>query len=161
MAAIDVAALVDRIIAIEQEAFAALVPARTVDAVNHFFHEQEVFPYLTHRLGAVTVDGDSEEQDVYTVQIIARVVIGQLTAGYRGQPTDELYSYLPHLMDTLNRRVRLQSAAYPVAMPDLIEARVGSASGFGVFGRGDGTGQVGSDITITCSLINTLGQDYT
>lgn len=159
MAALDFDTLVRRVIAIEQEAFATL--NMSVDAVPYFFYKSEVYPFVTHRFGTITVTGDSETQDVYTVQLIARLVIGKVTTGYAGQPTDNLNTYLPLLIDTLNRRARLQSAAYPVAGDDLVEARVASAVGFGVFGSGDGTGEVGSDITLEFTLYNTLQQDYT
>lgn len=159
MAALDFNTYIDRLIAIEKEAFATL--GISVDAAPYFFFKSEVYPFVTHRLGTIAVAGDSEELDVYTVQVVIRLVIGKVTTGYTGQPSNVLNTYLPLLMDTINRRARLQSATYPVGATDLLEARVLSAIGYGVFGSGDGTGDVGSDITVELTLNNTIQQDYT
>lgn len=161
MGTIDIEGLVNRLGAIEIEALAALTPAVTADAVPRFFHAQEAFPYFTHRVGNITVSSNSESFDVYTVPVIARLVVGHIDAGYKGQNETKLYQYIPQVLDTLNSREYLQSETYTAAMPHLRSARVATISGFSAFrNTGINAVQVGTEFTVEAELINQIEQRY-
>lgn len=160
--AIDMQSSILRLCAIEKEGLAALTPTVLSDAIPRFWHTQESFPYLTHRLGAVTLDEDSEDFDVYFYDVITRLVIGHLTAGYKGENDDKLTTWLPHLVDYLNERELLQSAAYPTELTYLVRARVTSATGYAVFANSaiGGVTQVGTEITTRLEFKPDITQAY-
>jgi hypothetical protein len=161
MGTIDVQGVVDRMIAIEKESLAGLSPAVTADAVDYFFYAGETFPYLTHRVGTIQVDENSEQRQEYRVPVVARLVVGHITEGYAGQADGVLYRYIPQLLDTFARRQWLQSATYPDVMNRLQYALVSSVSGFSAYqNRGINAVQVGTEFTVTAAFTNHVEQDY-
>ncbi len=159
---IDVQSALDRLCAIEILALAALSPAQSADARGYMIHQQESFPYFTHRVGNMTLDSDSHDFDVYEVEIVIRLVVGHLTDGYRGQPEGRLYTYIPALIEAINARELLQSPAYKTALAGLVEARVSACSGLRIFETaGIQARQVGTEITVVCQFEDDLAQVYT
>jgi len=149
----------ERLAAIEVEALASI--SVNADAKAFMIHSQEAFPYLTHRIGPITVNFDSHDIDVYEVDAVARLVIGHITDGYDGQPENRLYDYLPVLIKAINERELLQSAAYTAALDGLIEARVTSSSGLRIFETaGIQARQVGAELTITLQYSDDIEQQY-
>lgn len=161
MAAIDIGELLDRVVAIEKEALAALSTPVASDAVPYLFHVQEAFPFWTNRLGTVTIDTDSQDFDVYTVEVVMRLSVGYRTEGLSGGVDAALNDYIPQVIQYTNERELLQSAAYPTGMVDLVQARVTACRGFTVF-ESAGTGQniFGTEFTLTATLVNHIEQAY-
>ncbi len=138
---------------LEIEALAALSPSKTAAAKEYFFHTQASFPYFTNRIGGVDVGADSEELDIYTYQVIIRLVIGHLTSGYKGEPEGRLQLYIPQVINYFNSRQWLQttSGSYDTAMLSLMEARCTSSTGFRIFtDAGISAQQVGTEFVLTC-----------
>lgn len=161
---IDMQALMDRIAALETEALAALSPSVEANAVDRFFHVQATYPFFVNRLGAITVDDDSEDFDVYTVNVQMRLLIGHLTEGYNGEVENRLQLYIPQIISYFNSRELLQSATYTEALDDLGlngRARITACTGFAVFqNSGVGTQLVGAEFTLQCELTEELTQAY-
>lgn len=159
--AIDIQSALDRLCAIEKLALASLSTPVTADAVPYMIHQQESFPYFTHRVGPVSLDGDSQDIDVYEVEIVARVVVGHIQEGYRGQPEGTLYTYIPALIEAINARELLQSPTYTTALVSLVGARVSSCAGLRIFETaGIQARQVGTEITVVCNFEDDLTQVY-
>jgi hypothetical protein len=157
--AVDAEELLLRMAALEEEAMEAL--DKRADAKPYFFHTQEAFPYFTNRLGDITVDSDSEEIDLYTYEIVVRLVIGHRTEGYTGETDSALQSYIPHLIQYFNERELLQSEVYPDAMDNLTRARVVSCRGYTEFvNSGVGGSQIGTEITLRAELEDEIEQAY-
>ena len=158
MATIDLTETLDRIVLIEKEALAALTPAVTADAFDHFFHVQEAYPYWTNRIINQTVAGDSEEMDNDNFTLVARLVIGHITEGYSGQPENDLYTYIPQFKTYLHAREGLQTDQ--TSGPDLsdeqrylIRARIVSTTGLRAFeNAGINVLQVGTEFNILCEF---------
>jgi hypothetical protein len=151
----------ERLAAIEKEALADLTPTVVADAKAYMIHSQEAFPYFTNRVGTVAVESDSHDIDAYEVEIIARLVVGHLTEGYRGQPESALYAYLPVVIEAINARELLQSHVYPAALDGLVGARVVGSSGLRIFETaGIQARQVGTEITVVCTFADDLAQLY-
>jgi hypothetical protein len=152
--------LLERVAALQIEAAAFI--SVTTEAKPFFIHTQEAFPYFVNRISNDDVTFDSEDFDRDTETVIMRLVIGHITEGYEGQPESVLYNLLPAIKLYFNQHELLQSAAYPTAMVGLLEARVGSHTGFRIFqNTGISANQVGSEITLTCQLDETISQAYT
>jgi hypothetical protein len=153
--------VLERLAAIEVEALADLTPPVTADAKPYMIHSQEAFPYFTNRVGVVSVESDSHDIDGYEVEIVARLVVGHLTDGYRGQPESALYAYLPAVIEAINARELLQSDSYPAALDGLIGARATGSSGLRIFQTaGIQAQQVGTEITVVCTFADGLTQLY-
>jgi len=158
MATIDLTETLDRIVLIEKQALAALTPSVTADAVDHFFHVQEAFPYWTNRFtgGIHGDDGEELDEDRYT--LIARLIIGHITEGSSGQPENDLYTYMPQFKTYLHAREGLQTDQ--TSGPDLsgeqdylIRARIVSTTGLRVFeNAGIQALQVGTEFNILCEF---------
>lgn len=162
MGVVNVNEAVDRLIAIEVEAMAALSSPVTVEAVKQFLYAGEVYPYITHRMAATAIGADSEQEDTLTIDVIVRLVIGHATQGYHGQNDQQLYTYIPQIVDYINSRQRLQSASYPTALSRLRFARVVSVTGLTAFqNSGIAETQVGTEFTVRCTFINRIEQAYT
>lgn len=161
---INAAELIDRVVALEKEALAALTPTVIADAADHFFYVQGSYPYFVNRLGAIIVDDDSEEFDTYAYEVIMRLVMGHTTEGsqgYDGEPDARLQAYIPQIITYFNQRELLQSAAYPAALDDLVRARVSGCRGFTVFQQsGVGSGIIGTEFTLSVFFEEEITQTY-
>ena len=120
-----------RVAALEKEGMSSI--SVTCDAKPFFIFQQESFPYWTNRITNIPVESDSENIDVETFDIIARLVVDHRTAGYRGEPEALLYRCIPTMIGYFNARELLQSAAYPTEPLDLIQARVTAVDGLRIF----------------------------
>lgn len=151
----------DRLCAIEKLALAALSTPVTADAVPYMIHQQESFPYFTHRVGVIPIESDSHDLEVEDPEIIVRLVVGHLTEGYRGQPEGSLYTYIPAVIEAVNSRELLQSPTYPTALDGLVSARITTCSGLRIFETaGVQARQVGTEFTVVCSFLDDLTQVY-
>ena len=138
---------------LEIEALEALADVDNADAVEYLYHFQEAFPYFTNRIGGVDVGADSEEFDIYTYQVIMRLVIEHITADYVGENESKLQLYIPQVVNYFNSRAMLQttSGSYDTAMLSLMEARISSSTGFRIFtDAGISAQQVGTEFVLTC-----------
>ena len=151
--------LMDRVAALETEALAALSPSVSANAVDRFFHTQAAYPYFVNRLGAISIDADSEDFDVYTVNVQMRLLIGHITEGYEGEVENRLQLYIPQVITYFNEHEELQSATYTAALVDLDRARVVACTGFAVFQQsGISTSLVGAEFTLQCQLTEQITQ---
>lgn len=152
--------LMDRVAALESEALASLSPPVTADAVDRFFHTQSTYPYFVNRLGAITIEGDSEDLDVYTINVQMRLLIGHITEGYEGEVENRLQVYIPQVISYFNERQLLQSIAYSDALTDDIQARIVACTGHMIWQHsGSGSQLVGAEFTLQVSLTDELTQD--
>lgn len=151
--------IIDRVVLLEKAALAALTPAVTADAVDHFFHAQEATPYFTNRLGPVAVGGESEDYDEYRVDILIRLVIGMAEEGYAGEPDNRLQLYIPQVIEYFNERRLLIDSTYATELPFLVEARIVDCRGLVVFqNSGVRSSQVGTEFTLRCTLLSDITQ---
>jgi hypothetical protein len=154
--------VLDRAVAIEKEAMSTL--SKTVDAVPYFFHVQEAFPYFTNRVQGLPIDhADNNEYEQFPLpRVIARCVIGHITAGYKGDPDDVIYTYIPLLTSYFAKRKWFQSAAYPTRPDFLIYSEVVDAGGFQTFNNAGFANviQVGFELTIACRFTEYIDQVY-
>lgn len=156
--AIDLESLFLRMAALEKEALASL--SVTADAVPYFFHQQEAYPYWTNRLGTIEVDADSEDLDLFRVEIIGRLLIGQVTDGIvRGENEARLQVYIPTVIQWINERELAQSATYPTALDNLVRVRVTDCRGYTEFAAGS-TAQVGTEFTFLAEFEEPIEQAY-
>lgn len=154
----DLQSLFLRMAALEKEALASLTV--TADAVAFFFHQQERYPYFTNRLGQIEVDADSEELDLYQVEVIGRLIIGQVTDGIvRGENEARLQVYIPTVIQWVNERELAQSAAYPTALDNLVRVRVTACRGYTEFAAGS-TAQIGTEFTFVAEFEEPIEQAY-
>ncbi len=154
----DIEALFARMAALEKEALASLTV--TADAVPYFFHQQERYPYWVNRLGQIEVDADSEELDLYRVEIIGRLIIGQVTDGIvRGENEARLQAYIPTVIQWVNERELAQSVAYPTALDNLVRVRVTACRGYTEFAAGS-TAQIGTEFTFVAEFEEPIEQAY-
>ena len=160
---IDAQELMKRARDLEKEALLALSTPKTADAKEYFFHTQEAFPYITNRIGGVDVSADSEELDIYTYQVIIRLVIGHMTSGYKGDPESRLQLYIPQVINYFNSRALLQttSGSYDDAMLHLIEARTANSTGYRIYeDAGISAKQVGTEFVLTCIFEEQITQAF-
>ena len=158
---IDLHNALERLAAIEVEALAGLPIPVTADAMPFAMWQQEAFPYLTHRTGSITIEGDSQDIDVYEIEVVARLIIGHLTEGYRGQSDERLNTWIPVLVKAINARELLQSAAYPDELDGLTGARCTFCSGVRVIeSAGVQAKQVGAEFTVVLQFADDLTQSY-
>lgn len=150
-----------RIVALEKEAMLALATPVTVDASTLWRYVGEGFPYFKNRGERFGLGSTSEELDAYTLPMIARLVIGHVTAGYEGENDDNLDLYIPHIIKYVNERELLQSAAYPEA-PDYLErAGIIDCTYYREFqDTGIGGVQIGTEFTISCKFTYEIVQAY-
>jgi hypothetical protein len=152
-----------RVAALEIEALAALSTPVTTGAKEYFFHTQEIMPYFTNRVGSVDVGADSEDIDLYTYQVIMRLVVEHITADFVGVNESDLYSYIPQVVNFFNSRQWLQttSGSYDDAMIALMEARITSCTGFRIFtDAGISAQQVGTEFVLTCLFEEEITQAF-
>lgn len=153
--------ILERLVAIELETLASLTPHGTIDAKPYSIYQQESFPYLTQRAGNTQVTPDSEDRDVYEVDVMIRIVIGHVTQGYAGESEQLLYDLEAALMHAINERELLQSAAYPVALTGLTSARAEGSTGMVIVDQaGIQARQVGAQITVTVTYTDDITQQY-
>lgn len=152
----DLRELIRRLTEVEKEALASINVIS--DAVPYFFHQQERYPFWTHRLGSILVDGDGEELDLYRVEIIARLTVAQITDGIvRGDNEARLQDYIPAVLVWVNEHELAQSALYKDVVDGLVRVRVTSCRGYTEFQPG---GQIGTEFTFIAEFEEPIEQAY-
>ncbi len=142
--------LLDRTVAMQIEAMASI--GKTVDAKPHFWHVQEAFPYFTNRIvdNPITDDG-SQDEDLNQPVLVMRFIIAHITAGYKGEKERNLYEWLPVIKTWFNEHQWLTSAAYPLRMDNLQQARIVNNGGIRAFENvGIPVVQVGAELQLAC-----------
>lgn len=145
-----------RLAALEAEALTSINVS--ADAVPYFFHEQERMPFFTNRAGDLQVEGDSEELDIIRVTLVGRLYVAKLTDSVvKGEIERLLYEWIPVIIQYINERELLQSAAYPTALDYLVRCRVTACRGFTEF---QPDGKIGTEITLLCEFEQEIEQAY-
>lgn len=157
--------LLNRAVAIEKAAFLSLPTPRRIDAVPRFYHVQEATPYITNRITGLPIDhsDNSESEEFPQPRLILRCVVGHITGAYKGENEENVYEWIPLLVNYFANRKWFQSAAHPTAPDLLMYSEVVDGGGFRAF---DNTGfasviQVGFEITIACTFTEYVDQVYT
>lgn len=153
--------LLNRVVALQIEAMAALTPPVTADAKPRFYYTSESFPYFTNRIVDTPISDDgSQDEDVNSPVLVMRLVVAHLTSGYKGENEARLYEWLPHIKTYIQERTQwLQSAAYPAKMNGLMEARVINGGGLRVFeNAGINAMQVGAEIQMQFRVYEAIDQ---
>lgn len=140
----------------------------TAYAVPYFNHFQETFPYITLRVsGATYSDDGSEDFDVDSYTITARLVMGHITENYDGITESNLYTWIPALKTYFHEREGLQhetnSTTYDETdwLNQLVRARMTDTTGYRVFqNAGISTLQVGSEFSHACQFNETITPEY-
>lgn len=166
---LNITELMSRVVALEKEAMATVLPAGQVcGAVPYFIYSQDTYPYFTNRDGAGTSVNDngggdiSEELDHDTYTVIMRLIIGHVTEGYVGDLETTLHSYIPTVKTYFNSRGGLQSATYPDALVGIRYARIINWTGLRVWQTaGINALQMGNEFTLHCELDEQIIQAYT
>lgn len=117
MANYDLGALMDRLVEMEKESITSL--ADGVDAVSYFPYEQESFPYWTNRIRGMVPGYLAQDTAHYPFQIAARLVIGHLTEGYKGEVQTKAYDYIPAVTSYFKDRPGMNSNAHLTQMDDI------------------------------------------
>lgn len=154
--------LLARVVAIQKEAMASFTPPVPADAVPRFNYTGEGFPYFTNRIVDTPISDDgSQDEDVNSPVLVMRFVVGHVTTGYKGEIEGRLYTWLPSIKTYFNRRMWLQSAAYPARMENLQSARVINNGGLRIFeNAGINAVQVGAEIQLQCIFDEFIEQAY-
>ena len=161
---LDIPELMLRVVALEVEAMATVLPAEKVcGAVPFFIYAQDTFPYFTNRDGAGTSTndegGEEFDHDIYTV--IMRLIIGHVTEGYIGDLETTLHSYIPTVKTYFNSRGGLQSATYANALVGIRYARIINWTGLRVWQTsGINALQMGTEFTLHCELDEEIVQAF-
>lgn len=147
-----------RIADMQVSALAGMTPSVKADAVPYYPYEQEAYPYFTNRLlGYRAVTSDDEEgmvaEDVaYDEYIIAmRLVMGHLKEGYEGDLPENLYEYVPVLIDYFDDHQLLTSTTYLTEL-NFVEPRGVLITGASPYGAFQNAGTINTQLGIEFSL---------
>ena len=163
---VDVQSMMNRYAQLEIEGMAALSSPVTADAVPFFFHSQEGVPYWVNRMGTFELDRVEdewgEEVDTILVENTARLVIGHLTSGYKGENDANLQLYVPHMIEYFNEHENLRTTTtYTTSLDHLIRARCTGGIAYGVFeNRTLGIQQVGAEFNLRAEFAIEITQQY-
>jgi hypothetical protein len=163
---VDTQSMMNRYAQLEKEGMATLATPVTCDAVPFFFHTQEGFPYWVNRMGTFELDRVAdewgEEIDTLIMETTARLVIGHLTADYKGIPDANLQLYVPHMIEYFNEHENLRTTTtYTSSLDHLIRSRCTGGIGFAVFdNRAVGVQQVGAEFTLRAEFAYEIEQEY-
>lgn len=151
--------LLERAVAMQIEAMASV--GRNVDAKPFFWHVNEGFPYFTNRIADNPISDDgSADIDLNQPVLIMRFVVAHITAGYKGEKERNLYEWLPVIKTWFNERMWLTSAAYPLRMDYLQQARITNNGGIRAFENvGIPVVQVGAELQLACIFAENIDQD--
>lgn len=148
---------IDRLVELEIAAMAAFTTPVTGDAVDHFTHTQNNFPYWTNRPGRITLPDDEEDLDYPTYIVISRLVIGHVGEGYDGDLENSLQLWIPQLITYFNARPTLVTATQSSGLPNLLHARVSGATGLAILQNYGSIGsQVGCEFTHTLEFVEEI-----
>lgn len=148
---VDMGNLKDRLCSLQEEALLALaVPAQS-HAFPRWFVKATDFPYWINRSGmtasrrsAIASPGD--EGEVYAYTFVGRLVWAHLTAGYIGENDEAIDLAVPQVIEYIDRREKMQSAAFPEPVPWLDDFGFTDGTGYAVFPPSPaGTQQVGAE----------------
>lgn len=159
----DVNELIARLVAIEQEASAALLIGQQVNAVPLWFYTQEGTPYWVNRTAQIGDDqqtaGDEGSIDSVTVEM--GLIYGEVTAGFDGEVETTVNEILPGLVAFLRQRVRLQSTTYSNSMNYLYGCHISLTSNLTEFPPTPaGARRIGILFRASCQFYVPVEQDY-
>lgn len=148
-----------RVFAMQIEAMAAI--SVNVDTL-YWPNFQNVFPYFTTRLGAMTVDTVTLSEDIesYNHTILMRLVGGHYTEGYIGEPPVKLLQYIGAVETYFREHENLttDSGSYTTepdylltANTNLLQATLTGHTGFVIF-ENSGIGQLQYACEFTLNL---------
>lgn len=156
----------DRIAGMQIEAAAALQTTagqNQLVAKTFWPYQQESFPYMFNRISAHEVVRDASDTynisedivaDVYTVAM--RLVVGHLTEGYEGERQEDIYEFIPLLLDFFDENQLLTTTASPTPL-DFIAANgaiITGGTGLSAFSNsGVGAMQLGWELNLELPII--------
>lgn len=126
----DANELLARLVAIELEAMAALLPNQETWTKPAWFWQSEGTPYWINRLATIGDDpqtiGDEGNYDNVTAEM--GLIYGEVSAGFDYEVETAVNEILPGLTAFLRKRAWLTSASYPARMNYLSECHISLAS---------------------------------
>lgn len=157
---INATEMLERGVSIAKEAIVST--GQAVDGRAYFWYVGEGMPYVTARLGQITVDQDGEDLDSYSYLMTLRIVVGHAGEDYDGALEIWLSNTIPILIQYLNQRELLQSVTYPIALDDLDFARVVGCTGYMHFLNSaiGSVVQIGTEITVRADFREEIVQVY-
>jgi len=162
-APIDLYTLLERCAALESEALSRLDPGIQAQAFPYVAISNDVYPFFTNSLPPLEIEGESQDIDKYTLRVPARLLVGHVNGGAKGEYERRLYEFIPQLVHYFNERDQLQSDAYESRADGVEYARIVSVTGltrFSQSGTGIDDGQMGAAFTIEIVLYNPICQQY-
>lgn len=133
---IDIADTLRRFCALEKEAL--LVVGTASEAFPRWFQNNETPIYWMNRMASFrAIEDDAadygEEINSYHYFFIGRLIVAYASADYVGEVDEAVNIYAPQVVQYLDARELLQSAAYPVAAENLRFCSFVDSPGYGVF----------------------------
>lgn len=127
----DLTDIMNRLPYLQQAALAAI--GQKCDAVSYWPHQQESFPYWTNRIDSMTIETDmADDIDIHRYQITMALVVGHLLEGYKGEPTERAYLWIPAVLDYFRQHRNLTDGAEYRAAPDFLYDEPGGATITGI-----------------------------
>lgn len=152
--AVDAQALLQRVSDLQKAALG-------FDSVPFLFHVQGTYPFWTNRVDRISVDGDSEDFELYGYDIIMRLVIAHITEGVEGERESDLYSYIPAVIEYFNSRALLLDDTFTTELLGLVRASIVDCRGFAIFAQaGINTQLIGTEFTLRCQYEIEVMQVY-
>lgn len=160
----DVTELLLRLVAIENEASAALLPGLLVNAQPLWFWQGEASPYWINRIATIGDDPETtgDEGSIDAVVAEMGLIYGEPGAGFEAEIETKVNTVLPQLLVLLRQRYWLQSAGtYVAPMLYLNQCRISLASNLTEFPPTPaGARRVGILFRAVCQFIYAVEQDY-
>jgi hypothetical protein len=156
--------LMKRVVAMQLEAITPLAPDVGVDAVYKWPYQQNRFPYFTNRLGSMPVSGGgidpgqyATDIDLYSHQVLMRLVVAHLTQGIDTDVPNNVYDYIVQVEDYFRTHPQMatDSGTYSTC-PDWIleDSRISGHTGIAVFTQGGvGQAQIGCEFTLLIPIL--------
>lgn len=119
------------------------------DAVPISFYSQEGMPYWTNTVTGFTVELESEQLEIITYSITARLVLATLTEGINNQAELSLQTWLPVILTYFGQRRQLKRTSADTLVSGL-DPRGAQITG----------GQVRDDIQNSGIGVNMFGIDF-
>lgn len=159
-------AALDRIAEMQVEALAAFQTAAGLNqlvAKTFWPYQQEGFPYMFNRISDHDVLREGSEEynisediivDVYAVDM--RLVVGHIKEGYEGERQEDIYEFIPLLLEFFDENQLLTSTLSPTTLDFIAEngAIITGGTGLSAFQNAGVLGmQVGWELNLELPII--------
>ena len=137
----------------------AVVP--NSDAAPVFFYAQEKSPFWVNRVGAFTIELESEEMQVVTYQVTMRLALNPVTSGIEFESERAIHTWLPTVTQYFGQRRQLKRTNADTGL-DFLDPRgaviVGGRADYDMVVSGSGNNLFGIDFTIEVPMLQYTNQ---